>query len=559
MQWGVKIPMRDGVCLNATLYMLGEQAGPLPAIFTATPYVSQMYHDQALYFAANGWPFLTVDVRGRGNSDGEFHPSGAGRDGYDVVEWLARQPFCNGQVGMWGGSYSGYVQWATIKERPPHLAAIAPVAAPYRGVDMPLRNNMFMPYSMQWLTLIAGRTTQDRMVLGDRPFWSAQFRRWLESGEPFRSLDSAVGNPSPLFQEWLAHPEQDDYWDRYNPTAADYASLSIPVLTITGAYDANQAGALTHYRELMRHAGADSRARHYLVLGPWDHAGTRTPRQQFGGITIGPAALLDLRKLHLDWYEWALRGGERPAFLRQSVAYYVLGAEEWRYADSLGAVTADTQPLYLHSRVNPSDVFLSGSLETRCVSGGGPDCYVYDPRDVAAAALESTVDPDDLSDQRMLHAQRGAYLVYHSEPFSKATDICGFFKLTAWIAIDQPDTDFRAAIYEIALDGSSVLMTSDILRARYRAGLRQANLVHTREALRYDFERFSFVARRLAAASRLRLVIGPINSIYAQKNYNSGGTVADESLRDARTVTVRLFHDEAHLSSLCVPFGSPER
>jgi putative CocE/NonD family hydrolase len=559
MQWGVKIPMRDGVRLNATLYVPRDQTAPLPTLFTATPYVSQMYHDQAVYFAANGLPFLTVDVRGRGNSEGEFHPIGAGQDGHDIVEWVARQPFCNGRVGMWGGSYSGYVQWATIKERPPHLAAIAPVASPYRGVDMPLRNNMFMPYTVQWLTLISGRTTQDRMVFDDRPFWSAQFRRWLESGAPFRSLDAAVGNPSALFQEWLAHPEQDNYWDRYNPTAADYGSLSIPVLTITGAYDANQAGALAHYRELMRHAGPDSRARHCLVIGPWDHAGTRTPRPQFGGIRVGPAALLDLRKLHLEWYEWALRGRERPSFLRKSVAYYVMGAEEWRHADSLEAVTAHTQLLYLHSKVNPSDVFLSGSLETRCVSGGGPDCYVYDPRDVATAAIESTVDPDDLSDQTMLHARRGAHLVYHSEPSARTTEICGFFRLTAWIALDQPDTDFRAAIYEIAADGSSVLLTSDTLRARYREGLRQAKLVHTREPLRYDFERFSFVARRLAAGSRVRLVIEPINSIYAQKNYNSGGTVADESLRDARTVTVRLFHDETHPSSLCVPCGSAER
>jgi uncharacterized protein len=127
--WSVKIPLRDGVHLNATVYTPRDQEAPAPCIFTLTPYIAQTYHVRGIYFAAHGLPFLTVDVRGRGNSEGEFHPFiQEAKDGYDVVEWLARQPYCNGKVSMWGGSYAGYDQWATAKEFPPHLATIVPVA-----------------------------------------------------------------------------------------------------------------------------------------------------------------------------------------------------------------------------------------------------------------------------------------------------------------------------------------------------------------------------------------------------------------------------------------------
>ncbi|HSY97735.1 MAG TPA: CocE/NonD family hydrolase, partial [Steroidobacteraceae bacterium] len=118
-QWGVKIPLRDGVRLNATLYKPAGLKEPRPCLFTLTPYIGQSYHDRGMYFAAHGYPFLTVDVRGRGNSEGLFQPLiQEAKDGYDVVEWLAQQPYCNGKISMWGGSYAGYDQWATAKEFP---------------------------------------------------------------------------------------------------------------------------------------------------------------------------------------------------------------------------------------------------------------------------------------------------------------------------------------------------------------------------------------------------------------------------------------------------------
>src|SRR5690606_2882455 len=140
-----------------------------------------------------------VDGRGHGHWVGESQQLLRGaRDGHDVVEWLAAQPYCNGKVSMWGGSYAGYNQWATAKEFPPHLATIVPVASPMAGVDFPMRHQMFYSYDMQWLTLVSGRTGQES-IFGDGGFWSAQFRRWYEAGAPFDELDRWVGNPSPIF------------------------------------------------------------------------------------------------------------------------------------------------------------------------------------------------------------------------------------------------------------------------------------------------------------------------------------------------------------------------
>ncbi len=557
MQWGVRIPLRDGIHLNAILYLPPEPLEPRPVIFTLTPYVAQTSHDRGLYFASHGYPFLCVDVRGRGDSEGEFEPLiNEARDGFDITEWLATQPYCNGKVAMWGGSYSGYTQWATAREHPPHLATIVPAAAPFIGADFPGRSNLPTPYLMQWLTLVWGRTSQDKLFWKNELYWGERFRQWFESGAAFRDLDRQLGSPSPVFQRWLEHPFQDAYWDRYNPTAQQYANMSLPVLTITGCYDGDQPGALAHYAEHLKHCPVEIRSRHYLVIGPWDHAGTRTPATQFGGLEVGAASMVDLPALHLQWYAWTLQGGPKPEFLRKNVAYYLMVADQWRYADTLEEVTRQHEPLYLSSTVNPTDVFHSGTLGAAPATNSGPDHYVHDPRDLGRASLESTVDPQSRVDQRMLFASVGKLLVYHSAPFERDTEVSGFFKLSAWLSIDQPDTDFRAWVYDVAIDGGATQLCFDSIRARYRLGLREPVLVNTDQPLRYDFERFMFVSRLIRKGHRLRLVIGPLHSIYNQKNYNTGGDIASQTVADARPVTVRLFHDPSHPSVLQVPIGS---
>jgi putative CocE/NonD family hydrolase len=551
MHWGVKIPLRDGAHLHATLYLPKGHRSPSPVLFVMTPYVAQRNHEHAVYFASNGYPFLTVDVRGRGNSEGDFQPfAHEGRDGFDVVEWLARQPYCNGKVGMWGGSYCAYVQWATAAECPPHLATIVPTAAPFPGIDFPMRGNVFPAYLVRWLTLVSGHTSQINLF-SDESYWRSRFRDWFESGACFAELDELVGNKSPVFREWLAHPHGDSYWDRFNPTAAQYAGVSIPVLTITGSYDDDQPGALAHYfNHLNAHPPTLS---HYLVIGPWDHSGTLTPKEEFLGITVGPASCIDIQKLHLDWYAWALQEGPRPGFLEHKVAHYVMGAEEWRHASALEAVTVREMVLYLRSG-GTADWARPGRLASQASATDVSDHYVYDPNDVSLAGLESTVDPESRSDQTMVRA--GARLVYESSPFAGAAQISGFFSLSLWIGIDQPDTDFRVSIWDAACDDTAILLSADWLRARYRENARAERLIRTTEPLRYDFRGFTFISRRIERGHRLRLAVGPVHSIHCERNWNSGGIVSREASKDARPVRVSVFHGAAYPSALSVPLAS---
>ena len=557
-RWDVKIPLRDGIHLSAIAYLPAGRHDPRPCVFTLTPYIAQTYHDRGMYFASHGYPFLSVDVRGRGNSEGEFHPLiQEAKDGYDVVEWLAKQPYCNGKVTMWGGSYAGYDQWATAKERPPHLATIVPVAAPAAGVDFPARNNMFSTYIEQWLTLTSGKTGQLN-VFGDQPFWNAQYLRLAQSGAAFRGFDSQMGNPSRIYQEWVSHPDVDAYWDAYNPTAAEYAALTIPILTITGMYDDDQPGALAHYSRYMQAASPEGKARHFLVIGPWNHEGTRTPQADFGGLHFGPASLVDLPQLHLDWYRYTMEGGPRPEFLKKAVAYYVTGAEKWRYADSLEAVTSKTVPFYLDSTGDAAhDLYSAGSLGSGRAGQGAPDHYVYDPGNLSAEQVEARTDPESLRNLEVLHANPSK-VVYVSAPLPADTEISGFFRLTAYIALDQPDTDFTVSVFEAARDGVVTPLSSDVMRARYRQGLREGKLVTTRKPLPYEFKSFTFASRLVKAGSRLVLALTAGNSILLQRNYNSGGNVVDETSKDGRPVKVTLFHDAQHPSALYVPLAAAE-
>lgn len=551
--WGMKIPMRDGIHLNATVYK-PQQAEPTPVIFTLTPYIADSYHPRAHYFAQHGYAFVLVDCRGRGNSEGQFVPFvNEDRDGYDVVEWLADQPWCNGAVTMWGGSYAGFNQWMTLKEFPPHLKTVVPAAAAHAAVDFPFFKNIPYSYEMQWLTLTSG-VTPNNNLFDEQAFWIEKFCELYLNHRPFKDLDQVVGNTSTYFQTWLQHLTPDAYWDSMALTPVQYQQVSIPILTITGHYDGDQPGAMHYYRMHTQSGSPEGRAQHYLIIGPWDHAGTRTPNKEFGGLKFGEACMLDLNKLHTEWYDWTLKGGPKPEFLKNRVAYYLMGAEEWKYADSLEAISNTTKRLYLSStdgRAN--EVFHSGTLDETAPGQSQPDYYVYDPLDVRPAELEREEIKNHLTDQRYALNLFGNGLVYHSLPFDEDTEITGYAKFVAWIALDVPDTDFQVTISEILPDGSHIQLTRDLVRARYRESLRQEKLVTPGEINRYEFDGFTFFSRRIAKGSRLRLLLRSPNSIYIQKNYNSGGNVAEESGKDARTAHVTLYHDTEHPSFLELP------
>jgi putative CocE/NonD family hydrolase len=227
-------------------------------------------------------------------------------------------------------------------------------------------------------------------------------------------------------------------------------------------------------------------------------------------------------------------------------------------------VTARFQPYYLQSSSNASDVFSGGQLSaTDSPARGQPDSYRFDPTDTSGPEIEAEAHTSggSLTDQTVLFALRGKELVYHTAPFQQDTEVSGFFRLAVWISIDCPDTDLYASVYEIAQDGRSIRLSTDAIRARYREGLRTPTLIREYIPLRYEFDHFTFISREVKRGARLRLVIAPMGRIiettFAEKNYNSGAVVANETQNNGKTVTVRLVHERAHPSALYVPLGQP--
>src|SRR6266851_536445 len=185
------------------------------------------------------------------------------------------------------------------------------------------------------------------------------------------------------------------------PTREHLQKITLPILTITGQYDGDELGALSFYRDHLANASPAARAKHFLIVGPWDHAGMRTPTNEVGGVEFGSAAIVDLNELHRQWYDWTMRNGRKPEFLRNQVAYYLLapgdsGANgEWKYADNFETLVANPKMFYLDSNNGDADgVFRSGSLSENHPRGS-TDKFTYDPLDTHRGENVEGIDPKE--------------------------------------------------------------------------------------------------------------------------------------------------------------------
>lgn len=547
------IRMRDGVNLAATIWRPADQQQPLPVVLVMTPYVSDETQQRAVKFAENGYVYVSVDVRGRGTSQGKFTPLyGNGPDGADVIAWLAKQPWSDGRVVTRGGSYRGMDQWQILAEHPAHLAAAVPTAAVYPGWDFPQPKGVFGSYTAQWLAFTSGQTGQDKLF-GDAMYWESRFVDLYEHDRPFSGLADLAGSNRGAFLAWLDHPGYDSYWAAFNPTPADYAHIDIPVLTITGYFDGDQPGALRYYREFMQHASASAKQQSYILMGPWDHPGTRHPQEKLGGLSFDKNSVLDIDQLHIDFFNWVLKGGKRPAILSDRVNYYAMGAHEWRHTASLQGLSDHSMRWYLSSPDGPAhDVFHSGRLVTSVPPEQAPDTFTADP--LAHEPADELLKP--WADDYLVHSSE-AYkpdrLVYTSAALAAPITIAGAMNLLASISIDTPDADVGAEVDAVLPDGRTLVLGQDIVRARFRHGVTREEPVKPGVIEPYRFDGYYFTVRVLPKGTRLRLVLGPVNTPGLQKNYNSGKRIGYETGKDARTATISVHLDPAHPSYLEIP------
>lgn len=550
-----KIPMRDGINLSANIYKPANLKKPLPVLFTLTSYVNAHNQKEAMYFAQNEYIYMSVDLRGRGNSQGEFHPFKTdGQDGYDICAWISQQPWCNGKIAMLGGSYLGMTQWLTLKELPPDLKTIVPCAACAPGIDFPKTNNIFKIRDVQWLAMVSGKTDNYQLYT-DQNYWKTKNLNRFKKHVPFSKLDELNGDTGGIFREWLEHPAFDNYWQSILPSKKEYKKIAVPILTITGYYDGDQNGALYYYTEFMKYAPDEAKQKHYLIIGPWDHSGTRKPKRELGGLKFGENAVIDMKKIHLQWFNWIFKDGVKPDFLKDKVCYYNMGGNKWKYAGRLEQTADETVKWYLSSdNGNADDVFHSGKLNLNLKDNQKPDTFEYDPLDTVLAKNYNDFyhDYNDFLTNQSDVFLKGR-LIYHSPPFEKDLEISGYIKFKTYMSMNVPDTDFRVDLYEITEDGKSKFLTHDVMRARYRKSLEKEELVKPGEINLYEFKRFPFFSRTISKGSRLRLIIKCINSPNWQKNYNSGGIAAEETAKDARKAVINLFHNKKYPGYIELP------
>jgi putative CocE/NonD family hydrolase len=529
------VPARDGIRLAAHVFR-PETRDRLPVILAFTPYAVQELLPRAQYFAAHGYVFVAVSVRGRGDSEGDFTPFSAqdGKDAADAIAWAAAQPWSNGRVGMWGGSYLGYAQWAAAARRPPALRTIVPAAAVFPGVDYPAWRHVNLGYQFQWLAAMQGRSDWFDTAFDDEA-WTRAIQAQRREGRAFADLAARAGGRGDIARRWLAASAGD--WAAAAGDPAGFAGLDIPVLAITGQFDSDQRGAIAHVR---RWLGANpGAARHsYTVIGPWDHGGTRTPRETMAGERVDPQSVIDMNALHLAWYDWTLKDGARPGFLGDQLVYFTLGSGRWQVAPSLDALDEGIT-------LEPAAGAGGGSLLPRA----GPARFAYrlDTRQLADAnPIGFEAAPADVRDVDALKADG---LIFDSAPLAQDMVLSGFPRLSAWLSSSRPGADVFASLILLTPDGQAKRIGFDLVRLSAPQGTRAPD----DQVQAVDFDAFGFVSRKLAAGTRIRLALHSNPPAFLEANPGNGGDVAADPLANGGPQVVTLRHDRHRPTRLFLP------
>lgn len=508
------IKTRDGHEVVGTVVLKKTKETSQPAILFFTPYY-QGREDLFLgkLAADRGYAGIVVYSRGIRTIREQFFPyEHDGNDAYDVIDWISNQPWCNGQVGMYGGSYVGFVQWATAKKIHPALKTLVPQAAIMPGVDFPMENNIPLSSTLKW----ANDILQYKSLPADLPYL------WYEKGSSFRSLDSLAGQPNRIFQQWLKHPSYNRYWKRKVPTPRQYARLRIPILTTTGYFDGAQTG---HMHYLYQYFRFNKNPRLYLVMGPYDHFGAQRSAAPFlYGYSIDPAANISLRELVFDWFDYIFKGKSKPALLKDKINYEVMGANEWKGAPSFSKISNDTLRFYFSAvRTNSSNFLLTTQP---------PLNTTY---------LEQEVDLKDRNSQNNYYSpfiiqdslNKSNGLVFETPPFTESITLNGHFSGRLNIQINKQDVDFSLAFYERMSNGKYFNMGTYVGRASYAKNSGKRKLLQPGKKTRIPFGHSHWVIKKVNEGSRLVVVLNINKHPFEEINYGSGKNVHDETLRDA--------------------------
>ncbi|QEH41890.1 CocE/NonD family hydrolase [Chitinophaga sp. XS-30] len=522
IQDSVLITTRSGVDIAAIIVRKKNNTAPLPAILFYTTY----YQDANDAFfgkksADRNYAGIVVYARGIKTDLKHYAPyEHEGTDIYDIIDWISKQPWCDGNVGMYGGSYTGYSQWATAKNIHSALKTIVPQVAVMPGYDVPMENNVQMNLGLYW--------PHDNIYKKEPLRRSLPFE-WFENGIAFKNMDSLAGYKNPVFQKWLSHPDYDGYWQSMVPAPAEYAKINIPVLTTTGYYDGSQIGALQYFK---LHNKYNKNANHYFVIGPYDHwGGQRKPAKILMGYEIDSVANINMMNLAYDWLDYILKGKSKPDLLKNKVNYQLMGTNEWIHAPTLQSTSNDTLTFYLDNK-------------TLCVQK--PEKKGFQKQTVDFKDRKSQNNyftPEIIFDT--LNASGG--LIFASEPFEKDFSITGSFTGNLFTTINKKDMDVSLALYELMPNGKYFFLTRYVGRASYAKDNSKRQLLHPGKIENIPFDNTRFVSKKINRGSRLVILLNINKHPFEIINYGSGKPVSDETTGDAKEPLQIKWHNESYI------------
>ena len=533
----IKTP--DGAHIAAMVARPKSAKAPLPALLIFTIYADdELYFAQARASAARGYVGVVAYTRGKGRSPDTPVPyEHDGEDARTVIDRISKQPWSDGRVGMYSGSYNGFTQWAATKNLHPALKTIVPYVANNPGNGLPMENNVFLFVNYAWAFYATNNKYLDNETYSDRKRWGDLNNKWYASGKPYRQIDSVDGAPNKWLQRWLQHPSYDSYWQKMAPYKDEFAKINIPVLTITGYYDDGQQSALNYLKE---HYKYNKNANHYLLIGPYDHFGAQRSRKEpvLRGYNIDPVAQIDTPEITFQWMDYVMRGGKKPELLKDKINYQVMGANEWKHAPSLEKMSNNTLTLYLtdakagdHYRLSTEKPSKPGSLD-----------QVVDFADRKTTNNDSYPAPivgkkPDLSNG----------FSFITEPFDEPAEISGTFLGEIKATINKKDMDIGVVLYEVMPNGELLHLSYFMGRASYANDMSVRKLLTPGKVESIPFDRTRMVSRRLSKGSRLLVTLNVNKNPYAQINYGTGKDVSDEDINDAETPLQIKWHNDSYV------------
>jgi uncharacterized protein len=560
VQRDVAVKMRDGVILRGDIFRPDAQ-GKFPVLLQRTPYRKSPWGydiEFAQYAASRGYVVFYQDVRGRYTSDGEWTPFvHESEDGYDTIEWIAAQPYSDGRVGMFGGSYVGATQVLAAIAHPPHLAGICPVVTASNYHDgWTYQGGAFEQwFNESWTTGLAEDTVEHKLErlpnsqedVNALPLTSYPIFNLNPPGE----ISASASNVAPYFLDWLAHPAYDEYWKRIS-IEEHYRDIRVPALHVGAWYDLFLGGTLRNYLGIKAEGGTEeARKGQRLLVVIGGHSGMG---RKVGQIDFGPEAAIDENKITLDWYDYLFKGVYNEYAAGKPVKIFVMGINQWREEDSWPLDCAQSIKFFLHSQGAANSASGNGSLSVTAPGSEPPDKFTYDPgKPVPTVGGPLCCDENHLAPgprgQRSVEA-RDDVLVYSTPPLSKDLEVTGPIHLDFFASSSAVDTDFTAKLVDVAPDGTAINLTEGILRAKYRDSQVTATPLTPGKvyALSIDLWATSNVFR---AGHRVRLEVSSSNFPRFDRNLNTGESAANSS--KWVTATNTILHDSAHPSALVLP------